>query len=193
MKRAACIALIMLAAATPALAIITILPPAPRVATELHNAITGHYFVTASASELADIDAGRAGPGWGRTGHGFEVYAPNNEDCFDYDCGAQIQRFYGRGPNSHVFTGDPAEAAQLARPGTGWQLEGQAFRVPVPEPGGCRAGYAPVIRFYNNRFAENDSNHRYVTSESERMAMRARGWIEEGVAFCSTRAVHVPR
>lgn len=184
-------------AALPAAAIFVFVPPTPVTVTELHNAITGHYFLTLSRAELADIDAGKAGPGWSRTGLGFQAYLPQSDsapDCFDEECGVAVARFYGPGPNSHFFTASAGEAEILARPGTGWLREGVAFHIPVPDAmGRCLPGYVPVVRLYNDRFGFNDSNHRYVTREDERAAMRARGWIDEGVAFCSTGAVQVPR
>ena len=42
-------------------------------AVEFYNTVLGHYFVTAGPGEAAAIDAGRAGPGWTRTGGQFGV------------------------------------------------------------------------------------------------------------------------
>jgi hypothetical protein len=43
-------------------------------AIEFYNQGTGHYFVTASATEALGIDAGAAGPGWVRTGRSFQAW-----------------------------------------------------------------------------------------------------------------------
>ena len=43
----------------------------------------------------------------------------------------------------------------------------------------------PVWRLYNDRFAQADSNHRFVASPDTYRHMIANGWIGEGVAFCS--------
>ena len=74
-------------------------------------------------------------------------------------------RFYGSlfpGPNSHFYTADAAECASV-RSDPGWTFEGIAFHVGVPINGACPGGTYPVYRSYNNRFARNDSNHRYTT------------------------------
>ena len=43
-------------------------------------------------------------------------------------------------------------------------------------------------RLYNNRAAQNDSNHRYVVSESTRDQMVQAGWLDEGISFCVSAA-----
>lgn len=60
----------------------------------------------------------------------------------------------------------------------------------APQGGACAAG-VPVYRLYNSRWMFNDSNHRYVTSASERAAMQAQGWIDEGARFCVPGTVEV--
>ena len=45
-------------------------------------------------------------------------------------------------------------------------------------------GKRPVYRVYNNRFASNDSNHRYISDAALYQSMRAAGWKGEGVQFC---------
>ena len=161
---------------------------------EFHNALTGHYFMTADRGEAAGIEAGHAGPGWLRTGlqfHAFARTAPSQPACGD--CGLPVYRFYAPGPNSHVFTADPQEAHILGQPGTGWLLEGEAFRIPVPDGAGrCESGSVAVVRLYNNRWMLNDSNHRYVWRDEERARLRARGWIDEDVRFCGLRAAETP-
>ena len=167
----------------------------PRPVVEFFNTLTGHYFMTADEAEMGDIEAGKAGPGWVRTGLAFNAYPPDvpngGEHCGEAFgnpdfCGAHVFRFYGAAPNSHVFTADPAEAEILRRPGSGWAFERVEFRIPVPDAAGnCPAGSTPVVRLYNNRAMSNDANHRYVTREGERARLRAAGWIDEGARFCS--------
>ena len=76
----------------------------------------------------------------------------------------------------------------------GWTLEStSAFvaRQPapqyVPETGaferGCGAGRV-VYRLYNNRFAQNDSNHRYVADLALYQSLQAQGWKGEGAQLC---------
>jgi hypothetical protein len=42
-----------------------------------------------------------------------------------------------------------------------------------------------VKRVYNKRFAQNDSNHRYVTTDVLYQQMIAQGWAGEGIVFCA--------
>lgn len=185
----ACAALLGMgrAAAFPAL-----VGPDPVV--EYYNTFLGHYFMTINPVEMEDIEAGKAGPGWVKTGFAFRGCALATGLCLGSNS-ATVKRFYGTpglGPNSHFYTADPAEAQGLERPGTGWTLEGIAFGTAVPEATGHCAAGTPVIRLYNQRSMFNDSNHRYVTSDAERARMVAQGWVDEGVRFCSDGAVEVP-
>ncbi|MEP7262263.1 MAG: hypothetical protein ABI669_13730 [Usitatibacter sp.] len=156
----------------------------PTTAVEFYNAHTGHYFLTANGPEMLGIDAGNAGPGWVRTGYGFLV----DESPVTAFCGRTclaVARFYAPSPSSHFYTINTEERAILEQPGTGWISEGFAFSaLPVDSSGGC-GSYISVYRLYNNRFAFNDSNHRFVTSASERARMVSLGWLDEGVAFCA--------
>lgn len=75
-----------------------VIGPADAGVIEFHNVILDHYFLTDDAGEAAGIDLGSAGPGWVRTGYGFNS-GGNVSVC----------RFYGSvspGPNSHFFTAD---------------------------------------------------------------------------------------
>ena len=156
---------------------------------EFKNVHLNHYFLTANPEEMAAIDAGKSGPGWIRTGYGFIAY------MHDGWCGGclPVNRFYGTpglGPNSHFYTAEAAEAEGLKRPGSGWSFESLEFAIAVPQDGSCAAG-VPVYRLYNNRWMFNDSNHRYVTNASERAAMQAQGWIDEGARFCATGTAEI--
>jgi len=169
----------------------------PRPVVELYNVYLGHYFMTRDTAELADIDAGKAGPGWVRTGWYFNAYANplDYSACTFGFCSSpgplvSVSRFYGTpglGPNSHFYTADEAEAAGLKPAGTGWTFEKEDFAIAVPDASGhCAADLTPVYRLYNNGFAQHiDSNHRYVTDAGERAKMQAKGWIDEGARFCA--------
>ena len=167
-----------------------LLSPPEASVVEYRNVLIDHYFLTADTFEVAAIDAGSAGPGWIRTGRGFRAYAYTNAWCSG--CGP-IARFYGTpglGPNSHFYTESRDEASILRREGSGWTLEREsAFAAPRPDSkGACPAGAPiPVRRLYNMRWTFNDSNHRYVTRESDRAEMVAAGWADEGVHFCALR------
>ena len=178
-------------------------PPPVGSVFEYFNSTTNHFFYTIDPVELAFIDSGGAGPGWVRTGHSFAAYAsiPLSGDSHYPKCDTgptpcvSVLRFIGTpgvGPNSHFYTGVPAEIAGLSQPGTGWTYEQLAFAIPMPDPATkqCVPGQTPVYRFYNNRYMYNDSNHRYATSDAVRSRMVAEGWIDEGVVFCTYNAGH---
>ena len=46
----------------------------------------------------------------------------------------------------------------------------------------------PVYRMFNNVAASNSGNHRYVVSLARIDEMKARGWLDERIAFCATFA-----
>ena len=151
---------------------------------EFFNTQLGHYFVTAGVGEILGVDKGGAGPGWERTGLGFRAFIQET----GIPSGAlPVCRFYGtpgRGPNSHFYTVSATECAAVKND-PGWTYEGVAFYVFAPANGQCAAAQQPVYRAYNNRFAQNDSNHRYTTDSNAYAQMRAAGWSGEGVVFCA--------
>ena len=54
----------------------------------------------------------------------------------------------------------------------------------LPVAGACGRFEMPVFRAYNNRAAQNDSNHRYTWRPEIYQEMIAKGWIGEGIGFC---------
>jgi hypothetical protein len=155
---------------------------------EFRNEVTNHYFIAAGQGEIDGILAGVAGPGWQLTGHAFKGWltAPS-ADLFP--AAGPVCRFYGAGPNSHFFTASPPECEIVKRPGTGWLYEGIGFHITnilaSPTERRCPAGTLSVNRAYNNRAAQNDSNHRFTTSDSEIRAMGEKGWAVEGTVMCA--------
>ena len=151
-----------------------------------------HYLVTAWPDEVAALDAGTA---FKRTGQQFRAWL-RASDAPAY--AVPVCRFYASGPNSHFYTADAgecqflksleqkqkAESQAKGQPFAGWQFEAIAFYAIAPQGGACPAGTSPVNRVYNQRAAENDSNHRFTVTPSMRLAM-TREWADEGVAFCS--------
>ena len=161
-----------------------LVPDTPRagetLVTEFHNDNLDHYFMTPYAAEANGILLGAAGPGWSRTEIDFNAW----QDAAA--TGTPVCRFYGtpgRGPNSHFFTADAGECAAVKRD-PGWTFEGLTMRVILPAAGVCPLDSIPVYRVYNNRFAQNSSNHRYTTSRSTREYMKSNGWVDEGTVFC---------
>lgn len=166
------------------------LPSADLPLTEFFNSDLMHYFMTAESTESIVIDSGGAGPGWARTQVPLgRVWSTASDDS----ALVSVCRFYGnpalgpdgrrRGPNSHFYTADPAECAAV-RVDEGWVFEGIVFRVMAAVGGACPQGTLPVLREYNGRFAENDSNHRYTIDPVLAAAMTSEGWSAEGVVFC---------
>ncbi|HZZ94099.1 MAG TPA: hypothetical protein VFE23_16180 [Usitatibacter sp.] len=160
---------------------------------EYYNPALDHYFMAASGSEIALLDAGGQG-GWRRTGQTFKAWlnaweAPPQAKA--------VCRFYAKGPNSHFYTGDDGECTQLqqleasqraqlkaaGQDFLGWSYEGTAFYALTPANGECPASTKPVWRTYNGRAAQGDPNHRFTSDPQVRSSMD--GWAMEGVAFCS--------
>jgi hypothetical protein len=94
-------------------------------------------------------------------------------------------RFQGnpsRGQHSRFITLEGPECEAVKRdPAYSLEGEGEFFAVP-PGPRGCAEGLVAVKRFFNR---QADRNHRYVTDSAVGAETRARGWIEEGIAFCA--------
>lgn len=152
---------------------------------EFHNTTLDHYFMAAGADEIAGIEAGAAGPGWELTGQSFKAWLTQPAAQFN---AVPVCRFYGvpaGGPNSHFFTAEADECAQVKSNG-GWFYEGTGFYIqPVDAQGNCPVGYLAVGRAYNNGFPRNDSNHRFSTSDSTLRAMQDKGWVVEGNVMCA--------
>lgn len=139
------------------------------------------YFVTSSPDEIAALD-GRAssdpsGLGWNRTGERFNVWTgPDNgavPTCRFFNAGLGVEHFY---------TPYAAECAIVnARAAGGWQYEGTAFYVRLPdEAGNCPTGTTVLYRLYSGR--EGAPEHRLTTSAATFDEMRLSGWIFEGDA-----------
>lgn len=171
---------------------------------EYYNAGLKHYFITAAAAEIANLDGGAFGGAWKRTGQTFAAWAIADRPAGS----APVCRFFGTdqyrangtriGPNSHFYTGDPAECAfvktawqSVAADGKSypaWTYEGDAFALKLPAGGACPAGTVPLYRAYNDG-AGGDPNHRYATSPATLTAMA--GWTVEGLVMCGPPAAPV--
>jgi len=154
---------------------------ATATAVEFYNTTLRHYFLSAYPEEVAGVDSGTAGPGWVRTGGQFTVYtdaAPGR---------AAVCRFYGtpgKGPNSHFYTADATEC-EIVKKDPGWTFEAIAYHVGLPTPAGaCPDGMYIVYRSYNNRFAQNDSNHRFTVDPTAQLRMPRQGYAPEGPVMC---------
>lgn len=157
--------------------------PPDTEAVEFYNVNLNHYFITATASDAAFIEAGGAGPGWVRTGRSFQAW----QKQVDAPADAQpVCRFYSSIANSHFYTANAGECSWLRSGNYGWQYEGVAFHVQPPQNGQCPSGTVALQRIYNNGYASGEgSNHRYVDDAPLAQLMVGSGWIVEGTAFCA--------
>jgi serine protease len=172
--------------ARAAFAVVTVPNAAPPPATtsvtvvEFYNQALDHYFITAVAKEISDLDGG-VHPGWVRTGQSFKAYGTGSGG----HAGRQpVCRAYGnpaRGLDSHFYSASMEECySTLSSFNDAWLLEAsEVFEVDLPDAvtGACPAGGVPIYRVWNNRA---DSNHRYTTSIATRDQMVAKGYIAEG-------------
>ena len=164
---------------------------------EFYHPDLDHYFITATEGEATAIDQGAAGPGWVRTGEHFNAWSIGWGGRQSWRV-AEVCRFYGSlkpGPNSHFYSAlaseykflmDLQELVPDDKPR--WNFEGYAFSVPPVAPSGppCSEDAIPVYRAYNNGFdLRIDSNHRYMTDPELVAEVVEKGWIDEGIAFCS--------
>lgn len=155
--------------------------PAAPLAIEYFNAALGHYFLTAFPEEAAALDGGALAGAWQRTGFAFEVWRADDVDAAD------VCRFFGVpgvGPNSHFYTGFAQECAML-KVNPLWTFEAIGFRMRLPAAGACPPLTRPVYRLYDNPAFLAQVNHRFTADGAAYAAMRATGWIGEGVAFCA--------
>jgi len=154
-------------------------------AVEFYHRGMDHYFITASAKEIRDLDTG-VQPGWARTSYSFFVWTATGGAAFPV-CRYYIPPGYG---DSHFFSASPQECA-VAPVMFPWieKESDAAFNLALPdtETGTCAPYQVPVYRLWNGRA---DSNHRYTTSADVKAAMIARGYVAEGdgpdqVAMCA--------
>jgi len=151
---------------------------------EFFNVNLNHYFITANPLEASAIDQGAAGPGWVRTGQSFRSGGPSKAARFYGNPATNPATGARRGPNSHFYSIDPAEIAYVKRD-PGWLFESFEFNTWPKANGSCPSGTQAVMRVYNNRYAVNDSNHRYLTSTAIYQQMLDAGWLPEGTVFCA--------
>jgi hypothetical protein len=163
-----------------------IIPPPPPYASEYVNDLTGHYVLISDPAEKVAVEGGAAGPGWRRTGYSFQVRDPGTQVVDGNVC-----RFYAPSVNSHFHTGFAAECNYLRENATGWIFEKFAFSAPLAH-GNCELMMTAVHRLYNNRHPVGDPNHRYTADAEVRAEMLGRGWIDEGIAFCTPSAFRAP-
>lgn len=164
---------------------------------EFYHPDLDQYFISATEEEVNAVDQGAAGIGWVRTGEKFHAWGLGGGDSAASD----VCRFYGSfypGPNSHFYSVSQPECRfqmdlqELIPDGKPrWNFEGYAFSIMPPaqdvqQP--CPETAIPVYRAYNDGHKQGkDSNHRYMTNLDLMSIMVSKGWIDEGVVFCSPK------
>ena len=152
-----------------------IAPPHTVSIVEFYSIARDHYFISASLSEIADLDHG-VHPGWTRTGLSFKGFAAAGAGAGPV-CRFYIPPVLG---DSHFYSASPAACFQLPLDFPTFTYETpDAFYIGSPDTvsGTCAVGTIPVYRVWN---ARADTNHRYLTSAPMRQQMVAAGWIAEG-------------
>ncbi|MEO8102043.1 MAG: hypothetical protein ABI790_05925 [Betaproteobacteria bacterium] len=150
---------------------------------EFHNENFRRYFLTSRQSDKNIIDSGLAGPTWSRTGYAFKGYTLPGPAELRVASQAPVCRFFFPAILTHFFSAEPAECNVVR--GYGTIDEGIDFWITRARDAECPSGSLALTRLYNNRWRENDSNHRYTTSRSLTAALVKEGWINEGVAMCA--------
>jgi hypothetical protein len=152
----------------------------PSAVIEYYAREAKRFFMTARADEQAALNA--RPDAFVATGMQFAV---EEAKVFSTDpTRVPVCRFYAPpvagGSNSHFF-GSGSDCVALKRFAS-LRYEGLDFRAGTAVAGSCPATLPqPVYRLFNSV-----GNHRYVVSEARRNEMRAAGWLDEGVAFCSS-------
>lgn len=144
--------------------------------TEYVNDETGRRFLTADANEAKILLSGRVGAGWRTTGLTFDISAilPGQKD---------VCRFYAPARNAHFYTLSEFECEFLKTNDVGWRFEGIAFKAAPPDATFCPTA---VVRLYG------EGTHRYTANAKTREQLLKAGYIDEGVAFCTSGAYVQP-
>jgi serine protease len=149
---------------------------------EFHNDSFRRYFLTSRQSDKNIIDSGMAGSAWSRTGYSFKGYALPGPAELRPPLQAPVCRFFFPAILTHFLSAEPADCNLVRTLGT--IDEGIDFWTNHARDPQCPAETFALTRLYNNRWRENDSNHRYTTSRSLIGALVQSGWIDEGVVMC---------
>jgi hypothetical protein len=134
------------------------------------------YFITADPAEQAALDAAAAaGAVWSRTGLGFNSGGNTSVYRFIYKSPS--------GVNTHFYTVNTNEQSSLLANNPYWVLESPvAFYMTAANPDQtCPGGTLLVYRAVN----EHTGSHRFATQQGAINQVLARGWTNEGVAFCA--------
>jgi hypothetical protein len=148
------------------------------------------YFISPSRDDAYMIDELGSSSIY-RTWRGFYAWATVDQA----DPGAvEVCRWYFVPPRStHFYSAKQSDCDAVRfyygnRPDLAQEESyGRFYVMPTNAAGGCDAKYQPVYRLFNGRVDEGKINHRYTAHPSDRRELIGRGWIDEGVAWCSPR------
>jgi hypothetical protein len=146
--------------------------------TEFHNAKLDRYFLSSSEDPPGAWQP--SAPDWKPTGETYE--GPMADQC--HPTGKTTFNFFNTQKQIQVITDDPRECGDLQGATRPWTYRGESFasiRMFPTAEGSCGPYFAPVWRLHDRR---EPLSERLVWRSELRAAMVARGWIDEGVAFC---------
>ena len=122
---------------------------------------------------------------------GLVVEASQPKPPFEPTGALPVCRFYAspqRGGSNTHFYGRGTDC-QFLNTVAGVANEGYDFAALPTKNGLCPVNApTPVYRLFNDQSARNNGNHRYVVSQVRLSEMKARGWLDEGIAFCAVAA-----
>lgn len=124
-------------------------PPVIVPIVEFYHAVLDHYFITAIAKEISDLDAG-VHRGWARTDESFNAYGIGSSGRTGH---RPVCRAYGNpdaGLDSHFYSASPRECIATIRDfGDDWLLEASVvFEMELPDTttGACASDRVPIYR-----------------------------------------------
>lgn len=156
----------------------------PVTVVEYYNRALDAYFITGRSNEQATLDAVAD---FQRTGMSFAAVSASTAPPWY----SQICRYYVNiaepFTKSHFYGVKDTDCALIANARiAGFANEGFDFATALPSPVGCPASEGvPVYRTFRAAAGGKSSNHRYTVSTAIRDSMVARGWANEGIAFCA--------
>ncbi len=148
------------------------------------------YFLSLSRDDALLIDDVASGTLY-RSWRGF--YAWPTADVAPAGAVPVCRWFFQAPQSTHFYSGRASDCELLRqtfrdKAAVAVEDDAAAFYIMLPNVDGtCDAKYQPVYRLFNNRGAQNEANHRYTVHPSDRQALIARNWLDEGIAFCAPR------
>ena len=151
------------------------------------------YFVSLSRDDAEALD--EVSSDLYRTWRGFYAWASASTALAADTTAVPVCRWFFKAPtSSHFYSAKKADCDLLKatygnKPDVAVEDTPNAFYVAPPTAAGtCDPKYQPVFRLFNNQVGTGKAaNHRYTAHPSDVRELVARGWLNEGVAFCAPR------